>query len=727
MSRLLIISNRLPVHITRQKDRLQFQPSVGGLATGLASYRKASQSVWIGWPGLDCDTLNDTEKKDIRKRLNAMDCVPVHLTAKEMRYFYEGFCNKTIWPLFHYFQLYTIYEQAFWQAYQQVNERFLEITLKIAKPGDTIWVHDYQLMLLPELLRHRLPEASIGFFLHIPFPSFEVFRLLPWRREIINGMLGANLVGFHTYDYARHFLSCVRRLTGYENTLGRIQKEQQLVKVDAFPMGIDYDRYANAVQTLAVNKYLTDFRKKTHHRRIILSVDRLDYTKGILQRLEAYDLFLTEHPQYAEKVILILLTVPSRTGVEHYELLRNQLDGLVGRINGKHGCMGWVPVWYMYRDMSFDRLSALYAISDIGLITPLRDGMNLIAKEFIAAHHGKKGVLILSEMAGAASELPEALIVNANDKHAISKAIHEAIDMPEHEQIRRNHLMQNRLSRYTVHLWAHDFLEGLKTACHLQESIRSHKFSKPVRRTLIQRYQAASNRLLLLDYDGTLSPFASRPEQARPNESLLGLLKKLTSKRSNTIVIISGRDRHTLQDWLGSLHVCLVAEHGAWYREKTGQWECMTTSAVEWKKQIRPILDFFTDRTPGSEVEEKDYSLVWHHRRADMELAQVRSQEIKDALRQLTANLDLGVFDGNKILEVKNVGIHKGAAATNWINRKKWPFILAAGDDYTDEDMFTSLPEKAFSIKIGVGRTQARFTMESSMEFLELLSLLTDK
>lgn len=724
MGRLLIISNRLPVHITHHHERLQFQQSVGGLATGLAAYRKSRESIWIGWPGLDCDTLSEAEKKEIRKRLNAIDCVPVHLSAKEMRYFYEGFCNKTLWPLFHYFQTYTIYEQAFWQAYQQVNERFLEMTLKIVKPGDTIWVHDYQLMLLPGMLRRRLPDTPIGFFLHIPFPSFEVYRLLPWRREIIDGILGADLAGFHTYDYARHFMNSVRRLAGHENTLGRIQIDNRVVKADAFPMGIDYDRYAKVIQTPAVQKHLKDFRAKTHHRKVILSVDRLDYTKGILQRLEAYDLFLTEHPKYIEKTTLVLLTVPSRTGVEHYELLHNQLDQLVGRVNGKHGRMGWVPVWYLYRSLSFDRLSALYAVSDIGLITPLRDGMNLIAKEFIAAHHDSKGVLILSEMAGAASELPEALIVNANDKHAIARAIHEAIEMPENEQIRRNHMMQARLSRYTVHLWAHDFLDALQSVRHFQESMRSRKFTKQIDLNLLRRYHDSEKRLLLLDYDGTLAPFASLPEQARPDESLLALLKSLTSQRANTIVIISGRDRHTLEDWFGSLRLCLVAEHGAWYREKTGQWNCTTQSATEWKKQIRPILDFFTDRTPGSEVEEKDYSLVWHFRRADLELAQVRCQEIKDALSHLTANLDLGVFDGSKIIEVKNVGIHKGAATAIWLHRQTWPFILAAGDDYTDEDMFTTLPEKAFSIKIGAGPTQARFSMESFSQFRELLSAL---
>lgn len=725
MSRLIILSNRLPVNVVRDKDHLRLQPSVGGLATGLASYRKSSDCIWIGWPGVPRDGLNAADRKSIQSQLQAMNCIPVHLSAQDVQDYYEGFSNKTLWPLFHYFQLFTIYEQSYWQAYCRVNQLFLEAAAKIIRPDDTVWVHDYQLLLLPGLLREKFPHLSTGFFLHIPFPSFEVFRLLPWRKQILDGLLGADLIGFHTYDYVRHFLSSVSRLAGLDNTMGQIQLGSRQIQADAFPMGIDYPRYARAVQSPKVNQYVRSFRAKTHRRKVILSVDRLDYTKGILQRLEAYDLFLADNPQYARKVVMIMLAVPSRTGVEHYEKLRNRVDQLVGRINGRHATIGWVPIWYMYRSLSFERLTALYAVSDVALITPLRDGMNLIAKEYIASSSDGKGVLILSEMAGAASELPEALIVNANDKQAIAAAIREAIEMPEAEQERRNRLMQNRLSRYTVRRWARDFLESLGAVKEKQKTVRSHKFSPRIQRLLMGRYRSAKRRLLLLDYDGTLSPFASRPEQAKPDGELLTLLNRLTRPKNNRVVIISGRDRQTLEQWLGKLKLSLIAEHGAWHRDSGGQWTCNAPPATAWKKQIRPILEIYSDRTPGSSVEEKDFSLVWHFRRTDPALALVRSQEIKDALRNLTANLGLGIFEGSKILEIKNIAIHKGNAVSKWLASEAWPFVLAAGDDYTDEDMFHAAQTRLFTIKIGPGPTRARFTIESVSRFRSVLKSLS--
>ena len=461
MSRLLIVSNRLPVSVTKRANELRFQPSAGGLATGLESSRKSRNSWWIGWPGIAEDNISKQQKKQLSTKLKEQTCHSVFLSKKDMQNFYYGFCNKTIWPLFHYFPLYTVYEDRYWQAYKKVNKAFCEAVVRLAKPQDYIWVQDYQLMLLPQLVREKLPNAQIGFFLHIPFPSFEMFRLLPWRKEILNGLLGADLIGFHTYDYERHFLSSTARITGTEHSMGTLTIDDRIIKVDAFPMGIDYDKYSTTAEDPKVKKRLATIRKKAGDRKIIISIDRLDYTKGITQRLEAFDLFLTQNPRYKEKVNLILVAVPSRTGVEDYAELRRQLEGLVGRINGEHGALGWVPVWYLYRFLSFERIAALYNAADVALVTPLRDGMNLIAKEFVATKTDGKGVLILSEMAGAASELGEAITVNAHNKQEIVDAIKQSLEMPIEEQSQRNRLMQDRLSRYTVTRWADDFLEAL--------------------------------------------------------------------------------------------------------------------------------------------------------------------------------------------------------------------------------------------------------------------------
>jgi len=724
IGRLLIVSNRLPVSVVKRVNDLHFQPSVGGLATGLSSFRESHHSQWIGWPGIAIDKISEHQKEEISNKLKEQNCHPVFLSAKNIQDFYHGFCNKTIWPLFHYFPLYTVYEDRYWQAYRQVNEAFCDAVVKTTEPDDCIWIHDYHLMLLPELLRSRLPKAQIGFFLHIPFPSFEMFRLLPWRKEILKGLLGSDLIGFHTYDYMRHFLSSTARIVGAEHSMGALVVGDRVVKVDVFPMGIDYDRYADAVEDPKVRKIRTTIRKKVGDRKIIISVDRLDYTKGIIQRLEAFDLFLSQNPKYKAKVTLILVAVPSRTGVEDYRKLRQQLEWLVGRVNGEHGTIGWVPVWYLYRFLPFERIVALYSAADVALVTPLRDGMNLIAKEFVATKTDGRGVLILSEMTGAASELGEAIIVNANNKQEIIEAIREALKMPIEEQSERNRLMQSRLSRYGVARWADDFLKTLSDVKKTRMELSIRRLTKPAREKLTGEYDKSAKRLFLLDYDGTLVSFTGKPEGAGPDKELLYLLKALASEPKNEIVIISGRDKETLNYWLSDANVSLTAEHGAWIKEKGDDWRVIEPLLNDWKDTIRPILELYADRTPGSFVEEKDFSLVWHYRRADYELASLRIQELRDAVLNLTENLDIGVFEGSKILEVKNIGVSKGRAAERWLAKDKWGFVLAAGDDYTDEDMFSILPETACSVKVGYGISKARFNVESIYELRLLLGQL---
>jgi trehalose 6-phosphate synthase/phosphatase len=715
----------LPVSVSRQRGEYVFTPSAGGLATGLASVAKSLEMHWIGWPGMPANRLSDEDREQMRALLGKDRLHPVFLSRREIEQYYYGFSNKTIWPLFHYFELYALYKDFHWKAYVKVNQLFCDAVMELAEPGDRIWVHDYQLLLLPEMLRQRLPEASIGFFLHIPFPSSEVFRTLPWRSEILNGMLGADVVGFHTYDYVRHFLSSAARIEGVEHSLGRLIAHDRLVTTDAFPMGIDYERYASASERPEVQHEVSRIRDRVGHPKIILSIDRLDYTKGIIERVEAFDLFLSENPEYKEQVSMILLTVPSRSDIDRYRELRRRLEALVGRINGEHGTIGWSPIWYLYRWVPFDRLSALYTVADVALVTPLRDGMNLIAKEFIAAKAGATGVLVLSEMAGAASELGEAITVNPKNKRALIEAIQQALEMPNDEQIRRNKRMQDRLSRYTVHRWAHDFLDALERTKRAQQKLVVKNLSADAATQLVAEYRKSRKRLLFLDYDGTLVRFFKKAEDAVPDPQLLELLHDLAHSPDNTVVVVSGRDRHTLETWFADVAVSLVAEHGGWVREAGQAWEPTVGMDSEWKDTIRPILDLYADRTPGSSVEEKDFALVWHVRGADGELASLRQSELRDAVHDLTANLDVGVFEGDKIFEIKRTGVDKGRAVARWLLRNGWDFILAIGDDYTDEDMFGALPAEAYSIKVGRGISRARFSVRSVFESRELLVRLT--
>jgi trehalose 6-phosphate synthase/phosphatase len=724
MNRLLVVANRLPVSVTKRSGNVGFQSSPGGLTTALSWLSKSYEQFWIGWPGVTSEKLKSKYKTEIIETLAAERCHPVFLSARQVENYYRGFSNKTIWPLFHYFPLRTVYENRFWQAYQQVNQLFYSELMKIAGPRDSIWIHDYHLMLLPQLIRQQLPEAKIGFFLHIPFPSFELFRLLPWRTDILNGLLGADLVGFHTYDYVRHFLTSVCRIVGPEHTLGTLNIDHRIIKVDAFPLGIDYEKYSQAPDNPAVQQEVKRIRQKVGDRKIVISVDRLDYTKGIKQRLEAFDLFLSENPVYKGKVTLIMVAVPSRTRVGQYMDLRKELEQLVGRVNGEHGTLGWMPVWYLYRSLPFEKLTALYHLADVALVTPLRDGMNLIAKEFVAAKTDGRGVLILSEMTGAASELSEALIVNSNNKAAIIHAIKEALEMPLLEQMERNRSMQSRLSRYNVSRWTDDFLDALSGVKKTQQDLSVRKLTKAARQNLINDFNQSRRRLLLLDYDGTLVGYRARPDQAGPDDEVAAVLESLAEEPNNEIIVISGRDKATLTEWLGSLDATLVAEHGAWIRQKDEDWHCIEPLRHGWKDTIAPILELFADRTPGSSVEEKEFSLVWHYRRADPELAYVRTQELRDHLMNLTANLDVGVFEGSKILEVRHLAVNKGRTVELWLAKHPWDFILAAGDDYTDEEMFAVLPEEAYSIKVGHGISKARFKVDSVHEIRSLLKEL---
>ena len=679
----------------------------------------------MGWPGISSERLKPEDKEQIREALAHENCTPVFLSQRQIDQYYLGFCNKTIWPLFHYFPTRTVFEQRFWKSYKQVNHCFCDEVLKLAEPGDSVWVHDFQLMLLPRLLRERMPELEIGYFLHIPWPSFELFRLLPWREEILSGLLGADLIGFHSYDYVRHFLSSVSRIAGAEHTLGEVNVQNRLVQVDAFPMGIDYDKYAAAIDDAEVKQEVDKIYRTVGKRKLIISIDRLDYTKGITERLEAFDWFLSTHPEYKGKVTLVIVAVPSRTGIEDYKLLREQLEQLVGRVNGEHGAMGYVPVWYLYRFMPFKKLTALYNVADVALVTPLRDGMNLIAKEFVATKSDGQGVLILSEMTGAASELGEALIVNAHDKMAIVRAIEEALEMPPAEQCERNRLMQERLRRYGITRWCSDFLHALAEVKTRQEGVAVRKLSKATEDALTGAYAESRKRLLLLDYDGTLVGFKGRPKQAGPDEEIVEILKHLAGDDRNTLAIISGRDKETLDEWLGQLAVHIVAEHGGWIRERGQCWRSFQPVNEEWKHTIRPILELYSDRTPGSLVEEKDFCLVWHYRRADPALAYVRTHELRDALVNLTENMDVGVFEGSRILEVRKHGINKGRAAEYLMGLHDHDFLLAAGDDYTDEEMFAVMPETAYSLKIGSSISKARFNVDTVQDIRSLLKTLT--
>jgi trehalose 6-phosphate synthase/phosphatase len=725
VAKTIIISNRLPVKITAGNNDFAFQQSEGGLATGLSSIYKNGNSIWIGWPGL---FVNDEfQKKEINKKLAALNLYPVYLSSEEINQYYEGFSNEIIWPVFHYMATYARYENSYWDFYYSVNKKFCDAFLKVYQPGDIVWVHDYHLLLLPKMIRNECPDATIGFFQHIPFPSFEIFRLLPWRNELLEGLLGADLVGFHTYDDARHFLAACSRILSLQPTLNSITHNLHKVEVESFPMGIDEKKFAALINDIEVRKHIENLKQTFKDVRLILTIDRLDYSKGILQRLQAFDLLLEKFTEWREKVSLYMIVVPSRDNVPVYKELRNEIDKLVGNINARYRSHTWTPINYFYRSYPVEMLSALYQFADVCLVTPMRDGMNLVCKEFVASRINNNGVLILSEMAGAAKELVDSIIVNPNNITEISYAMLNALHMTVAEQQRRMKQMRELVSRFNVHYWVQTFMERLqdvKTTRRLQQSKYISFFSAQFLRN---RYVRAKKRLILLDYDGTLVNFTTDVDAAVPDEELYEILAALTDDKKNKVVIISGRKHNDLEKWFGHLPIDLVAEHGVLQKKSGDVWMQTLQLDTAWKKKLLPILQVYAERTPGSFVEEKQHSVAWHYRGAENDLGNYRANELMGNIRYMIADMPLLMLSGNKIVEIKSSETNKGKAALQYINNNKYSFIMIMGDDTTDEDMFKAAKDVAFTIKIGEHPSAAAYCFDTVNEARTLLHNLPAK
>ncbi len=720
----VIISNRLPFTITHKNGGLHLARSSGGLATGLASLETPVKKCWVGWPGMPA--ANEEERQLINSHIKKKSLRPVHLTSEQVQDYYEGYSNGTLWPLCHYFYSYMQSDARFWNAYKEVNRLFCEEALKVISPGDMVWVHDYQLMLLPAMIREKMPDVGIGYFHHIPFPSYELFRCLPERAEILRGLMGADLVGFHTHEYMRHFINALYRVLGLHCNIDEVRQDGRVTRMEAFPMGINYNLYNKAAEQPAVLRHVEKLQRSFAGCKVVLSVDRLDYSKGIINRLKAFANFLEHNPEMHNKVVLLLIVVPSRDSVTRYAELKTEIDTMIGSVNGRFSSPGWTPVQYYYRSLSFNHLAAMYKLADVALITPLRDGMNLIAKEYLAAKGGSPGVLVFSEMAGAALELPEAVTVNPNDLDALEEAIGKALNMPEDEQLAALQPMQRHLARHTVSRWAENFMTELKDVRARNREIRAKLLEGRKLEAVRRAYKKGKRRLLLLDYDGTLRGFVKNPANAQPPPSLLELLRKLAEDPRNHIMICSGRTKENLEKWLGGLNIGLSAEHGAFYYEG-GIWRS-TLPQVEdhaWDEEILSIFERITDKTPRSYFEKKSTALVWHFRDVDDWLADLRVTQLLQVLMRPCARKGLQIMRGSKIVEVKSPACNKGTEAQRLLSGADYDFILCMGDDVTDEDMFALLPPEAVSIKVGGFSDSARYHLMAQNQVTGFLSGLT--
>ncbi len=718
VKRVLIVSNRLPIKISHKEGSISYQTSEGGLATGLDSIYKQGNNLWIGWPGAE---VQESEKKKVTDDMTEQNLCPVFLNQQEINDFYEGFSNETLWPLFHYFPTYTTYDPQYWETYKKVNQKFADAIVKSATKDDIIWIHDYQLMLVPQMVRKEIPDVSIGFFQHIPFPSYEVFRLIPWRSELLNGLLGADVIGFHTYDDVRHFISAVNRINGVSNLANELRVDSRSVVVDAFPISIDYRKYRSLAENSSTRRNERKLRQLINHNRLIISIDRLDYSKGITHRLQAYQLFLERHPELRGKVTMIQLVVPSRDTVKKYKELKEEMNRMVSEINGRFSTLGWQPIQHFYRSFPIHLLSALYKAADVALVTPMRDGMNLVSKEYIASKLDQKGVLILSEMAGASRELSEAVIVNPNDIWDFSDKIYQALNMPEDEQKRRMATMQQTVAKFDIFTWVKNFMDKLDEVKAQQQALHTRNINPSIRQKISIRYHYGIKRLIFLDYDGTLVPFHKNVLAAIPDPELLQLLKGLAEDPHNKVVITSGRDYQTLDKWLGHLPIDIIAEHGAWYRDHGKFWRSKKDIGDDWKQEIFNVMNQYARRTPGASIEEKSYSLAWHYRKVEEGLGNLRVHELITDIKHFAADRGLQILQGDKVIEVKSLMVNKGKAAKRWLEKDDYDFIMAIGDDHTDEDTFKAMPEDAITIKVGNNLSAATYYLSSYIDVRELL------
>jgi len=726
--RLWLVSNRLPVTLEETGDGVQVQLSSGGLATGLVGLHKESGGGWIGWPGMVTEDGILDEK--VRAALAERDLIGVGLSLEEHRQYYQNLSNQCIWPLFHYFNERMHYSEEDWECYVKINQRFATAVLAQVGEGDTVFVQDFHLMLLPQMLREARPDLRIGFFLHIPFPSSEIFRIFPKREELLRGVLGADLIAFHTLGYVRHFRSAACHALGLETRTSEVHVDGRKVHLLAQPLAIDAETWGegNADEEAAIAESMEYLQRMAAGRKIILGVERMDYTKGIPERLKAFREFLAQDPSRVDRVMMIQVAVPSRADVRDYVELKDEVDRLAGSINAEFGRPGLQPLHYMYQFVTPLRLRALYRTADVALVTPLRDGLNLVAKEFIASRHQDDGVLVLGESTGASWELGEALRVNSFDNADIVRQLERALTMPLEQQQARMQPMRARIAANSVEKWARTCLSAIRDS-HSTDvrpvELLDSQFAQ-LQKSCSQIKRSACH--IFLDYDGTLREFTGQPLEATPTPEILDLLQRLAAHPHLSPWVVSGRPANLLAQWVGQTGVGLVAEHGAYLRNAGDSTfhPLFEFLSLDWRDEVREIFNHFTASVPGARIEEKEIGISWHYRQADPILGTWQAKELFQHLIEVLQDQGVQVMRGNKVLEVRPAGINKGNALRHILRTcESTPQqIIVAGDDHTDESMFQALGASACSILVGNRPSAAHYRVASPAALRELLNRL---
>ncbi|OCK84490.1 glycosyltransferase family 20 protein [Lepidopterella palustris CBS 459.81] len=660
---------------------------------------------------------------------------------------WRRFAEHELYTLFHYKQNEPADGRAArrsWADYERMNRLFADRILEIYKPGDIIVIHDYYLLLLPSLLRQRLPNVYIGFFLHVPFPSSEFYRCLSRRKEILEGVLGANMVGFQSYSYSRHFSSCCTRILGFDSSSAGVDAYGAHVAVDVFPIGINAaSTHQQAFGDPLIEEKINGIRELYAGKKIIVGRDRLDSVRGVAQKLQAFEMFLERYPEWHDKVVLIQVTSPSHLQEDQEDAdnrFVNKIADLVARINGAFGSLSFAPVQHFPQYLSREEYFALLRVADVGLITSVRDGMNTTSLEYVICQKGNYGPLILSEFSGTAGSLGSAIHINPWDLGGVADAIAQALTMPLEERKEQHDKLYKHVVANNVQAWTNNFLKRLMTNL----SSFDQSFATPAldRAKLLYQYRQAKKRLFMFDYDGTLTPIVKDPQAAIPSDRVIRTLKTLASDPSNSVWIISGRDQAFLDEWMGHIsELGLSAEHGSFMRyPRSEEWENLTEKTdMSWQSEVMNVFQHYTERTQGSFIERKKIALTWHYRRADPEYGAFQARECQKHLENTVAkDWDVEVMTGKANLEVRPRFVNKGEIAKRLIQAygdklgEPPEFVLCLGDDFTDEDMFRSLRQSklpqdhVFSVTVGASskQTLASWHLLEPSDVISVVSLL---
>ncbi|MWB98261.1 bifunctional alpha,alpha-trehalose-phosphate synthase (UDP-forming)/trehalose-phosphatase [Agromyces sp. MMS17-SY077] len=714
------MSNRLPVdHVVDEHGADGWKVSPGGLVTALEPVMREAGGAWIGWAGVADQEFDPFEHDGIT-------LVPVPLSEDEVQDYYEGFSNDTLWPLYHDVIAPPSFHREWWDAYVRVNRRFAEAAARVASRGAVVWVQDYQLQLVPKMLREARPDLVIGFFDHIPFPAYGIYSQLPWRRQVIDGLLGADVIGFQRTADAGNFGRAVRRLFGYTTRGNVIEVPDgaggvRRVIHRAFPISIDANAFESLARRPDVQERARQIRESLGNpETILLGVDRLDYTKGIRHRLKAFGELLNEGRLEVEHATLIQVASPSRERVETYMQLRDEIELTVGRLNGDQSTIGHQAVAYLHHGYPREEMAALYLAADVMLVTALRDGMNLVAKEYVACRFDNDGALVLSEFAGASDELKQAVLVNPHDIEGLKDAIIEAVEMPKKERARRMRALRRRVTEHDVARWSASFLEALTGAGVIPAGV-----SEPLQEAA-QRLAGAERLLVALDFDGTLSPHVDDPEDARPTPAAVAAIERLAELPDTRVALVSGRALESLRRVADPAPgVLLSGSHGVELQlDDQGPTLDLLDAELADLAELQRIVDELADGVEGARAERKPAGVALHTRQMPPAEGAALQREARNRLHEALPHLT--VRDGKNVLEFAVRPADKGDAVRRLRQHIGADAVLYVGDDVTDEDAFAALESDDVGVKVGVGKSLAWHRLKSVDDVATLLDLLAD-